>query len=468
MSDKRSNGITRRDFLQLLGITAGGAALQACGAPGAASPTGTSVPPTEPAQAAAGPGWSTAPSVAKPDRLRFIYWPWGTTEDELVSQFTDAWGVNVEQLAESNIEPLYNKVNTMYATGEQVDVIKTLINWLAEWVRNDVLRPIDDMPGMDAYKEDMNDLCLQSIQWQDQTWGLPYYQSFFTAAYFEDHFEQGGIENPPGSYEELVEQARKLKTDGVTDYPILWMAAQGGEHVTFEFFQLVHNWGGTVFDDDIEPTLGAGSQAREALDWWQRTFTEWEISAPESLELRYIPAAQAMWTEKYSYHMFTHHYYFSLMNSESESPIQGRIHQWMLPNGGATLGWTAMECMSTLTTSPEWAWMLLQYVGGKTQDGDYTIAKKYAVDAMLGSGFDPVNRDPAVMEAWKKWIDVDLNLEQWDQSTASHVAVPAITEPWFQQWQDAAQVSIQNCLAGDISADEACDEMTEKYNDLAG
>lgn len=215
--------------------------------------------------------------------------------------FEEDWGVNVEQMAEANIEPLYNKVNTMYAANKQVDVIKMLVSCLGEWVENGVLQPIGDLPSVAEYKQDMNNLCLQSVEWQGQTWSLPYYQSFFIAAYLEDHFEQGGISAPPTSYDELVDQALKLKTDGVVEYPILWMGGPGNEHVNWEFYQLVHNWGGTVFDQDVQPTLGPGSKAREALDWWQKTFQEWQINAPESLELRFIPAVNAFWTGKYAY-----------------------------------------------------------------------------------------------------------------------------------------------------------------------
>ena len=242
----------------------------------------------------AGPGWSTAPSSAKPSKLLFIYWPWGTTEAEL---------------------------------------------------------------------------CDQSVVFDGKTWALPYYQSFFTA--------------------------------------------------------------------------------------------------PESLELRYIPTAKAFWTEEYSFHPVMHHYYFSPMNSQKESPIAGRVHNWLLPNDSATLGWTAMEAMGANAGNKEWAWMPQQYVGGKTRDGNCTIALKYGVDAMLGSGFRPVNANPAIKELWKKWMDVDLNLKQWDKATAVHLAVPALMKAWYSKWNDAAVVSIQNCLAGKITPDQASDEMIAKHKEVA-
>ena len=78
-----------------------------------------------------------------------------------------------------------------------------------------------------------------------------------------------------------------------------------------------------------------------------------------------------------------------------------------------------------------------------------------------------VNRDPEVREAWAKWTDVDLNLQQWEKAAAKQVAVPAMLKPWHQKWQDAAQVSISNCLAGQITADQACDEMIAKHQEVS-
>jgi ABC-type glycerol-3-phosphate transport system substrate-binding protein len=466
--------VTRRQFLKMAGVTAGGLAasglLASCGpqaTPTPAPPTPAPAVPT-PTPVPAGPAWSTAPSVAKPDKVYWVYWPWGKTEDEVAAQFEADWGLPVEKVAEPNVEQVYAKVNTLYAAGEQMDVIKTLTPWIGEWIDNEVIQPLDGLPGVDEYWNDMNELCRQTVKLDGKIWGLPYYQSFHIGAYFQDHFEKAGITEPPKTYEELVDVCLKLKKDGISEYPILWMAGQGAEHLTFQFYQLVWNWGGTVFDKDANPTLGPGSKAREALAWWAKTFQEWKITAPESLELRYIPACKAFWTGKYTFHFFPHHYYMSLLNSEAESPIKGRVKQMMCFGDGRTMGWTEIFTLGSTAKSKEWAWMLLQAAGGKTKDGNYTAAMKYGIGAMLGSGFNSVNRHPAIREAWKKWTDVDLNLKQWEKATVKFIVVPAMMKPWHQKWQDAAQVSIANCLAGKITADQACDEMIAKHKEVAG
>ena len=85
---------------------------------------------------------------------------------------------------------------------------------------------------------------------------------------------------------------------------------------------------------------------------------------------------------------------------------------------------------------------------------------------MLGSGFKTVMQDPGVKKRWTKWADTDVVAKQWDLATDLLQAVPAIAEPWFPKWQDDAVVQIQSCLAGKITADQACDAMLQKYKEV--
>ena len=57
------------------------------------------------------------------------------------------------------------------------------------------------------------------------------------------------------------------------------------------------------------------------------------------------------------------------------------------PGDGKTIGVTHVYFLSTANRDKEWAWKLLQYLGGKTKDGNYTQAIGLAKDAMLGSGY---------------------------------------------------------------------------------
>ena len=55
-----------------------------------------------------------------------------------------------------------------------------------------------------------------------------------------------------------------------------------------------------------------------------------------------------------------------------------------LPGDGKTIGYTMLYFLASATKNREWAWKLLQYLGGRTKNGEYTQAQRLAQDAMLG------------------------------------------------------------------------------------
>src|SRR5205085_2121741 len=157
----------------------------------------------------------------------------------------------------------------------------------------------------------------------------------------------------------------------------------------------------------LNPQLGPGSVARETLAWWQKTFKD-ELADPKSLEVRFIPAAKAFNTGDYLYLLPLHHYYISLVNDPAQSPIAGKGKYALMPGDGKTLGYTMLYLMSTASKNKEWAWRLLQTLGGKTKDGRYTQAERLATDAMLGSGYESVMKSDVIKQGWAKWGDPNV------------------------------------------------------------
>ena len=113
--------------------------------------------------------------------------------------------------------------------------------------------------------------------------------------------------------------------------------------------------------------------ARETLRWWQSTFKE-ELADPASLNLRFIPAVKAFNAGQHVYLGTLHHYYISLINDAAQSPIAGKGRVLGHPGDGKTIGYTMLYILTAAPKNREWAWKLLQYLGGRTKDGQYTQA----------------------------------------------------------------------------------------------
>ena len=102
--------------------------------------------------------------------------------------------------------------------------------------------------------------------------GLPYFSAVWVWNYYADMLEKLKIDKPFTTYDEFIEHCVKAKKDGVSRYPVLWVAGVGLEQLPGTWYQMTWNSGGTFFDKQGNHQLGAGSIARETLKWWANTF----------------------------------------------------------------------------------------------------------------------------------------------------------------------------------------------------
>jgi multiple sugar transport system substrate-binding protein len=440
------NGVDRRDLLK--GAAMAGAALLS------GRRTWAATPPSRPPVAAARP----------PKLVLATLGPAGAeskvAEDTLAAFMKDS-GVKADILFGGDKDFL-SKVLTWYSGQEQFDCVFVRENFLGSWVKDGLLAPVTGMPGLDELKADVVDGYWQSMFRGGQVWGLPYYGEFLTAWAFEDKMKKAHIESPPKTWDELLAHCQKAKRDGVAKYPLLWAAGQGDHHLPWQWFQQVWTRGGTIFDTDNKPMLGPGSVARKTLDWWRRTFQEWGVSDPKSAELRYIPAMKAFMTGDYLYVPAMFNQYLRTINDPSQSPIAGRVKLFAMPEGGKPMSYNRIVGMVSSTTSREWTWELMNYIGGKSRSGEYIGQREFATQVGFMPGYKSIQNDPQMRKAWEPYAEYPLFVRQAAMATHTSQVVPATYEPWYTQWLDTVNVQLQDCILGKTTADAACDAMAAK------
>jgi ABC-type glycerol-3-phosphate transport system substrate-binding protein len=215
--------------------------------------------------------------------------------------------------------------------------------------------------------------------------------------------------------------------------------------------------GGKFFDAQGNHQLGPGSPARETLKWWADTFTKLDISDPESLKLQMTSGAKAFMAGKNLYRGPNHHYGLNLMNDPSQSPIAGKIKVLSFPGDGRTIANGNVYFMSSANQNKEWAWKLLQYLGGRTKDGEYSQGRLMATQAMFGSGYQSLMDSKEVLDSWSKWGDIRVLQDSWKKSTYIGDVVQSFYKQWHQPWTDIINIELQKCLSGQVTADQACD-----------
>jgi ABC-type glycerol-3-phosphate transport system substrate-binding protein len=203
---------------------------------------------------------------------------------------TDDWGVPVDATISSfNDHP--TKLMTMYAGGETIDVSQSSPFSFPNFIAQGLVEPLDGLPGADEYQKDFTDSAKQVAVFDGKLMGLPYFSTVWVWNYYTDLMDKAQFE-PFKTYDELLEQCRKAKKDGICDYPIQWVAGVGLEQLPGTWYQLTWNRGGIFFDKAGNHQLGPGSIARETLKWWIQTFTE-QLVDPESLKVLFTTSAKA-------------------------------------------------------------------------------------------------------------------------------------------------------------------------------
>lgn len=105
-----------------------------------------------------------------------------------------------------------------------------------------------------------------SVMWDGKIYGVPKATNTIALFYNKDLFAKAGIANPPETWDELLEDARKLNDPANNVYGLTW-SARGNEEGTFQFLPWIQMAGGSW-----KQVNGEGSV--RALDLWKTMLDE--------------------------------------------------------------------------------------------------------------------------------------------------------------------------------------------------
>ncbi|MBA3416407.1 MAG: extracellular solute-binding protein [Chloroflexia bacterium] len=335
-------------------------------------------------------------------------------------------------------------------------------DWLEEFATAGWVVPLEDhFDWVAGYQDKVLGFAWQDMTFDGKVYGLPYYADTITFMYDEQALADAGIEAPPTTWEEVLEQSLLLKEGGM-EYPFIYELDQTLPTITEVYTSMVFGRGGELIDEAKVPLWDQPEQpANLQFKWLVDARNEHQI-------LTFVPhetdVVRAMNTGQ---HAFTVMYNYNLaaLNNAATSPMAGRFKLALMP--GEThecYGFAKFYNMTTMAADrgPEAiaaAGDFIQYFGGEI-DGEAPIAKRWAVENGLGFGLTSLLDDPEVEEAYSQWVDLALWREQLDLARARRQSV------WYGIWGEFFRRQYAQAMAGEISADEALAASAEEWNEL--
>ena len=194
-----------------------------------------------------------------------------------------------------------------------------------------------------------------------------------------------------------------------------------------------------------------------------RTLYEEELVVPDIMTLQ-GEAVPNFATGQHTY-MIVHEYDQKVFNTPEMSQIAGACRNAIMPGKTrSTFIWTAVYQMGADPVDELRAWDLMQFFGGKANDGKYHVATRWALDFGLGTPHKEVIESEAVQAAFSEWKDLEVATQQLETATTRDVAKTM----WFPEWDWYMMGEMQDYIRGEQSTDEVIDKLHAKAVELKG
>ena len=199
-------------------------ALTACGAPATEAPPAAEQP-AEPAQPAATEAPAEPPMEEMAEPVTITWWHISTAEEHkaLWQKLADEYmaehpNVNIEITVLEN-EAFKTKLTTVMQSGEPPDIFQSwgggVMNEYANaGLLKDITADLDADGG--AWRDTFAPGALGVYSYKGQNYGVPWDMGMIGFWYNKDLFAQAGIDAPPTTWTEFVDDVQKLKAAGIT------------------------------------------------------------------------------------------------------------------------------------------------------------------------------------------------------------------------------------------------------------
>lgn len=409
------------------------------------------------------------PHMANAQANRVAFTAWSAAVDQVqahITAFQEATGI---QVAYENFPWAQYRaaVVTRLVGGADMDVLWVSDAWLPEFAEAGWLSPIDDLPELMKYNDEMAPYCLESMIYDGRQYGLPYYGDHMSFMYNARILEEAGIEAPPTTWDEVVEQSKRIQEQGIVDHPLLLSLAADTWLIEF-ITALVYSHGGRLVDDEGNPAMGdAGGGAMAAARFVRDAIHEHGIVSRGAVETQEINGLRAMGEGLHAFGIIPT-YRIRALNDPSQAPQAGNIRIALMPTGAGaqdhhTCGWLRFYGLTpTARNDPgrlDASTRFIEFFGGRDLTGEYTMQKLLLLDLGLPFCCTPLHQDPEVQAFWDEWAGTS---DVVDQQAALALKKDVIS-PWFSEWNEANNRVWQGVFLDQLSAEEALGQAADEW-----
>lgn len=211
-------------------------------------------------------------------------------EKEVIPEFEAAHpGIKIESVRQTHNQEYHAALMARASAGKTPDIIRMDYTWIPLFVERQLLQPLNDFPQFAEAKNRLQDRMLKMNTYDGVTYGLPLNISTKAAIYNNLLLREGGLNEPPESFAELVEFARSndyiLGMSGIELWNSLpYFMALGGQLADESFTQTTGYFDSDASIKAIEQLLALYKEGiinpymfNDNLDLWKEVFSPGKV-----------------------------------------------------------------------------------------------------------------------------------------------------------------------------------------------
>ena len=364
------------------------------------------------------PGVAGKALAAPEDPLHFVGWQYNP---QIVAENVETFKTLNDENVNYELVPgeYHAVVETKLIAGQHIDMMYSEEDRIVRWNRAGWTRSLDGLPGLDEIKANMYDVNVHNMSLPDGgLGGLPYYTGFNSFVCNQNHLDAAGME-PPATWDELLDQCRKLKADGISDHPYISAWTRQWPTLSWSLFAAWYSEGAKVFDENFDPAFD--ENFRKICEV-HRTLYEEELVVPDIMTLQ-GEAVPNFATGQHTY-MIVHEYDQKVFNTPELSQIAGACRNAIMPGKTrSTFIWTAVYQMGADPVDELRAWDLMQFF--RRQGQGRQVPRGYPV----GAGVRPRARRTRRSSRATKCRQPSRSGRTWQLRPSSSRPRPRATSP---------------------------------------
>lgn len=388
------------------------------------------------------------------------------TNDEMDSVAKEFMAANPNidvQMEYVSYDALHDKIVTSMATTPPAyDVIMVDVIWYSEFVKagylSDVTSRITSDVRSKAFKTAWNVVTVN-----DKAYGMPWLLDTKYLYYNEKLLKQAGFDNPPKTWEELVDQAKVIKQKGVVEYPIVWSWGQLEASIC-DFTALVAGNGGQTIDGKGKPAFN-DAKGVDTLSWMVKTLDDGltnpsSITDDEEAVRNVFSSGKAVFATNWLYME-------DLANfNAKESQVTGQVKMTLMPvfasqakSGLKSASVDGSSGFSVISTSPnqDAAWEYIKFLTSESTQMKYSVHQL----PIWSTSYQGDNLTKLKAISPTNVITVPLFSDQFQYATVR----PRV--PYYIEGSKALQLALQQALAKQKTPKQALDDAAATWNTLA-